>query len=201
MEADPDQVYPVREDTRLLLAAALAEVKPSDRVLELGTGSGFVALNLAGRAALVVATDVNPHACRAARSPGIGMVRADLAAGIGGRFDLVLFNPPYLPTGPDDRLDDWLEKALDGGETGREVIARLVPDLPRVLAPGGRVLIVVSELTGIGEVLDLFGRAGFSGGISRRTRVEGEDLVVLRFSIPPGGSPPAGKPADGRPPS
>jgi release factor glutamine methyltransferase len=190
MEADEDQVYPVRDDTILLLDTVLAEAKPSDRVLELGTGSGYIAHRLAGKVSLIVATDINPHACRVASSHGVGVARADLTAGIRGRFDLVLFNPPYLPTKPGERIDDWLEKALDGGESGREVIARLVSDLPRVLAPGGRVLLVVSELTGAGEVLDLFTGAGFAAEITRRTRIEGEDLMVVkgvRSNRQPGG--------------
>ena len=180
MDADPSQVYPVREDTLLLLEAALGEVRFSDRVLEIGTGSGYIARHLAGRVSLVVATDVNPHACRAAASPGIGVARADLTAGIRGEFDLVLFNAPYLPTRPEERLDDWLEKALDGGESGREIIARLLPDLPRVLAPGGRFLFVISGLTGIPEVLSLLGNAGFRAEIAREEQVEGERLAVVR---------------------
>ena len=184
MDADPDQVYPVREDTQLLLGAALDEAGPSDRVLELGTGSGHVARHLAGKVAFVVATDVNPHACRLASSPGVGIVRADLTAGIRGQFDLVLFNPPYLPTRPVERMEDWLEKALDGGLTGREVIARCIPGLGRVLAPNGRILVLVSGLTGIGEVIDLFRDAGFPAAIFRRTVIEGEELVVLRAMRP-----------------
>ena len=62
------QVYPVEEDTQLLLEAALAEVRPGDRVLEVGTGSGHIAASLADRAARVVALDINPHAVRAARA-------------------------------------------------------------------------------------------------------------------------------------
>jgi release factor glutamine methyltransferase len=180
MDADLSQVYPVREDTLLLLEAALAEAKPSDRVLELGTGSGYIARHLAGRVALIVATDVNPHACHAAASRGVGVARADLTAGIRGQFDLVLFNAPYLPTKPEERLGDWLEKALDGGETGREVIARLLPDLPRMLVPGGRLLLVISELTGEREVLGLLRGAGFQAMIIREDRVEGERLMVVR---------------------
>jgi release factor glutamine methyltransferase len=180
MDADPSQVYPVREDTLLLLQAALTEADPSDRVLELGTGSGYVTRHLVGKVALLVATDVNPHACRAAAAPGLGVARADLTAGIRGQFDLVLFNAPYLPTVAEERLDDWLEKALDGGETGREVIARLLPDLPRVLAAGGRLLLVISELTGVKEVLALLRDAGFRAEIAREERAEGERLVVVR---------------------
>ena len=196
MDRNPDQVYPVREDTLLLLEAALAEARPSDRVLELGTGSGFIARHLAGRVSLIVATDVNPHACRAAAAPSVGVVRADLAAGIRGKFDLVLFNPPYLPTRPEERMGDWLEKALDGGESGREVIERLVPDLRRILVPGGRLLIVISDLTGPGEVLALLGEAGFPAGICRKTRIEGEELMVIRAAGPPDEPPGEGMPPE-----
>jgi len=180
MEVERDQVYPVREDTLLLLGAALSEAGPSDRVLELGTGSGYIARHLAGKVALVVATDVNPHACRVATSPGVEIARTHLTDGIRGQFDLVLFNPPYLPTKPEERMEDWLEKALDGGATGREVISRLLPDLPRVLAPGGRVLLVISELTGEGEVLALLGDAGFPARIVREERYEGERIMVVK---------------------
>jgi release factor glutamine methyltransferase len=179
MEPDPDQVYPVREDSLLLLEAALDEVRPSDRVLDLGTGSGYIARHLVGKATLIIATDVNPHACRMATSDGIGVARADLTTGLQGHFDLILFNPPYLPTKPGERINDWLEKALDGGENGREVIRRLLPDLPRVLASGGRLLLAFSEVTGVGEVFALLRDAGFSAGVVRRNRVEGEDLLVV----------------------
>ena len=180
MDPDPDQVYPVREDTLLLLEAALDEVKLSDRVLDLGTGSGYIARYLVGKVSLLIATDVNPHACRMASSDGIGVARADLTAGLRGHFDLILFNPPYLPTKPGERVNDWLEKALDGGENGRDVLQRLLPDLPRVLAPGGRLLLVFSEVTGIEAVLALLKGAGFSAGVVRRNRVEGEDLLVVK---------------------
>ena len=110
---------------------------PGDWVLEVGTGSGHIAASLAGRAALVVALDINPHAVRAARRRDVEVIRADLFAGVRGPFDLVLFNPPYLPTAPDERLDDWLEYALDGGPDGRRTIARFLDGLPAVLAPAG----------------------------------------------------------------
>ncbi|MDK2989417.1 MAG: release factor glutamine methyltransferase, partial [Methanoculleus sp.] len=67
----PDQVYPPAEDSELLLRAALREVLETDRVLEVGTGSGCVAAGLLGRAAAVVATDINPHAVECARARGV----------------------------------------------------------------------------------------------------------------------------------
>jgi len=176
----PDQVYPPAEDSELLLRAALAEVRPDDRVLEVGTGSGYVAAGLLSRAGAVAATDINPHAARCARARGVAAVRTDLVAGLSGPFDLILFNPPYLPTTPEERVDDWLEYALDGGSTGRVVIERFVADAGRVLAPFGRVLLLVSSLTGPDEVRELFARKGFVSFVVDEEVIEGETLYVLR---------------------
>ena len=63
---DSTQVYYPEADTYLLLEAALAEVKPGERVLEVGTGSGLIAAEIAGITG-VVATDINPHAVLCAR--------------------------------------------------------------------------------------------------------------------------------------
>jgi release factor glutamine methyltransferase len=175
-----DQVYQPEEDTYLLLRAAVREVRTTDRVLEVGTGSGLIAADLACRAAQVIATDINPHAAAQARDRGVEVVRTDLFSGLSGPFDLVLFNPPYLPTQPEDRIDDWLEHALDGGPTGRAVIERFVEDVDLVLAPFGRVLLLVSSLTGLDEVGELFARHGFVAFVVESERLEGETLYVLR---------------------
>jgi release factor glutamine methyltransferase len=177
-----DQVYAPAEDTFLIRDAALAEVRPDDRVLEVGCGSGAVSAALLGRAGSVAATDINPHAVRAARALGVETVRTDLMAGVRGPFDLVLFNPPYLPTAPEERLDDWLEYALDGGPTGRETIERFAADIGRVLAPFGRILLLVSSLTGPEEVRKHFAGLGYIVLLAAKERVEGEDLLVLRIS-------------------
>lgn len=173
------RVYPVEEDTLLLLEAARAECRPGERVLEIGCGSGYISGEIS-RTAEVIATDINPYAVRAARKLGIDVVRADLFSGICGLFDLVIFNPPYLPTSPDERMDDWLEYALDGGPDGRFVIARFIDGVGSMLAPGGRFLLLVSSVTGIAEVVRMIRDAGFRAEEVTRTQVEGEDLVVLR---------------------
>ncbi len=181
MSYDPAQVYQPEADTFLLIEAALAEVRPGDRVLEIGTGSGSISKALV-RDCDIVATDINPHAVFCARQNGLEVVRTDLCLGIRGRFDLVIFNPPYLPTQPEERIDDWLEYALDGGTTGREVIGRFADSVEDVLAPKGRVLVLVSSLTGIPEVRDLFARHGFTTEIVQRQTIEDEVLCVLRIT-------------------
>src|SRR5512137_2455149 len=76
MPHDPSQVYKPEADTYLLLDAARAEVKAGDRVLEIGTGSGLIAAELA-KVTGVIATDINPHAVLCARKRGVDVVRSD----------------------------------------------------------------------------------------------------------------------------
>ena len=180
MPHDPSQVYVPEADTWLLLDAARAEVNPGDRVLEIGTGSGLIAAELA-RVTGVVATDINPHAVRCAQKKGVTVVQNDLFCGIRSSFDVIVFNPPYLPTQPEDRIDDWLEHALDGGLNGRVVIERFSEQVSRVLAPNGRILLLISSLTGLPEVRDLFFRLGFISEIISRKKIEDETLYVLKI--------------------
>jgi len=185
MSYDPAQVYQPEADTLLLLRAAQAEVRSGDRVLEIGTGSGRIAAALV-QDCDIVATDINPHAVFCAREQGVDVIRCDLFSGLRGSFDLILFNPPYLPTQPEERIDDWLEYALDGGATGRDVIERFADGVGGVLTPEGRILLLVSALTGIAEVCGQFDRYGYSCKEVVQETVEGEVLVVFRVTRVPG---------------
>lgn len=181
MDYDPSQVYQPEADTYLLLDAALKEVRAGNRVLEVGTGSGRIAAEMR-RGTRTIATDINPHAAISAHKLGVDVVRCNLMDAIRGKFDLILFNPPYLPTEPHERIDDWLEYALDGGKTGRETLERFAAGVSRILAPGGRILVLISSLTGPDEVKALFAKEGFTAEVVREEKVEDEVLSVLRFA-------------------
>lgn len=175
-------VYQPAEDSGLLADAAVEFAR--GRVLEVGTGSGWVAEQVAekGNTERVVASDLNPHACRSARERGLEAVRGNLLAPFAeGSFETVLFNPPYLPTDPDNEWDDWMEHALSGGESGRRVIEPFLADVRRVLAPEGRALLLISTLTGVEAVRD---RAREAGLTTRQVAEEAhpyEKLLVLRL--------------------
>ncbi|QKY17227.1 HemK2/MTQ2 family protein methyltransferase [Halorubrum sp. CBA1229] len=178
---DDAVVYQPAEDSGLLAEAAVESAH--GRVLEVGTGSGWVAARIAAERDLdVVASDLNPHAARQARERGVEGVVADLLAPFReDAFDTVCFNPPYLPTDPDNEWGDWMERALSGGESGRELIEPFLADVGRVLAPGGVVLLLVSSLTGYDEVLALIDDAGFDHEVAVEESFPFETLTVLRL--------------------
>jgi release factor glutamine methyltransferase len=191
-----DRVYQPAEDSALLAEAACEAVSSTQRVLDVGTGSGYVAARVAETGARVVGSDRNPYACRQARENGIEIVRADLTSAFGEvTFDVVTFNPPYLPTAPDDlpvgsdgredderdNGEDWMDVALSGGETGRAVIEPFLDTVSRVLRPRGIVLMLVSTLTGLDDVEIRAREAGFEVEQVAEESHFFERLVVLKL--------------------
>ncbi|QLC34551.1 methyltransferase domain-containing protein [Halarchaeum sp. CBA1220] len=177
------EVYDPAEDSRLLADVASDAVESDDTVLDVGTGSGYVASTVAAETgARVVGSDLNPHACRRTREAGVEAVRADLVAPFrDGAFDAVLFNPPYLPADAAAAREDWMEVALTGGETGREVVEAFLDDVGRVLAPSGYALVLVSTLTGVDEVVEYAGERGFSAAALADESFPFETLTVLKL--------------------
>ena len=178
-------VYQPAEDSQLLADAVCERLAadPNDVILEVGTGSGYVAGRISEVTdARVVASDLNPHAVRQARGEGVETVRADLVSPFAdGAFDVVAFNPPYLPTDPDHEWDDWMERALSGGEDGRAVIDPFLERVGRVLAPDGVVYLLVSSLTGVDEVVERAGEEGFSAVAVADESFPFETLTVLEL--------------------
>ncbi|WP_323190137.1 HemK2/MTQ2 family protein methyltransferase [Halostella sp. PRR32] len=181
------EVYQPAEDSHLLATAAVETVGDGDRVLDVGTGSGYVAGSVAEETgAEVVASDLNPHACQQARERAaaagvdISVVRGDLVAPFrDGAFDAILFNPPYLPASEEAERDDWMEVALSGGESGRAVVDPFLDAVGRVLAPGGVVCLLVSTLTGFDEVIARADDQGFSAETVVEESYPFETLSIL----------------------
>ena len=172
-------VYQPAEDSGLLAEAAVKHAR--GRVLEVGTGSGWVAQQVAEETGLrVVGSDLNPHAAQQARERGVEAVVGSLIDPFAAdTFDTVCFNPPYLPTDPDNEWGDWMEHALSGGESGRELIEPFLADVDRVLRPDGVVLLLVSSLTGYEAVLELIETAGFTHEVAVEESFPFETLTVL----------------------
>ena len=147
-----------RPETEILVETALRLGAGACRVLDVCTGSGAVGAVLARelRGARVWASDVDRDALAVARTnvarhaPRVAFVRADLLAGFrAAAFDLVVANPPYVAAscfpGLAPEVRDWEPRvALTAGADGLALLRRLVADVPRVLAPGGWLVVEMS---------------------------------------------------------
>ena len=150
-------VYHPREDS-FLLKDYLEELELEDkRVLDMGTGSGIIGIEAAKQGAEVIAADINPEAIEAAGNnagdvSSIEFVESDLFENIDGKFDFLLFNPPYLP-GKEGVGD---EEIWRGGENGIEVTQKFLQDAPDYLKERGKILVVMSSHADWEPVLERF---------------------------------------------
>lgn len=174
--------YQPAEDSYLLATTCLDHIGRDDTVLDVGTGSGFIAERIReGTGASVVGVDINSVACEVAGNRGISVIRGHLASAFrANTFDIVVCNPPYLPEVSDERRDDGLDDALWGGETGRAVVSALLDDVPRVLHQGGEVYLLVSSLMNVSAVRRLARESEFEvSEIARDDSYPDETLSVL----------------------
>jgi len=144
-----------RPETELIVECALrVSRRERPRVLDVGTGSGCLAVTLALelRGSTVAATDVSTAAVSVARrnaralGADVSLTVGDLAAHVRGPFDLVVANLPYVPGGEIPGLSLEIRAhephlALDGGEDGADLLRTFLSDLPRLLSPGGHALL------------------------------------------------------------
>ena len=166
LKVTPSVLIP-RPETEILVERAIA-LKPK-RVLDLGTGSGAIAAALA--AALpqseIVATDISASALAVAKRnlpPGVVLKRGpDFEPVKGEKFDLVVSNPPYIPSGEIDGLQAEVRKeprvALDGGRDGLDIVRRILRGAPRALVEigDGQAEILRSVFRGVRFHKDLAG--------------------------------------------
>ena len=159
---DPRVLIP-RPETELLVEQALSfsteRRLAGPRILDIGTGSGAIAVTLAAELpdASIVATDISEYALAAAlenaRSAGIEdrveFVHCSLAEKVTGRFEIVVCNPPYVLSaflsGSDVQPELAYEPhtALDGGSDGMTVYSPLLSSLSAILAPGGAAFVEI----------------------------------------------------------
>jgi release factor glutamine methyltransferase len=184
-----------RGDSETIVEAALAAFEaPAGirRVLDLGTGTGALLLAVLSECSgatgvgVDLSADAAALAARNAAANGLAERAAflcgDWAEAIVGRFDLILSNPPYVETADMPRLMPEVARfepalALDGGTDGLDAYRRVVPQLPRLLAPGGRAVLEVGQ--GQRSGVEALGRRAGLAPLSVRRDLAGIERALV----------------------
>lgn len=166
----------------------LARSMRTPRIVDVGTGSGCIALALAKELsdAQIHATEVSPtalevaeaNAARLQMSGRITFHDTNLLDGVDGSFDFVVSNPPYVGESEEDQVQLEVRKfeprnAVFAGPTGLEVIARLVPEAREKLNPGGWLVIEISGTIaeGVRSLLEAWNKVQITNDLQGIPRV------------------------------
>ena len=185
-EIETDELVYIPSDDTFLLAENL-EIKEGMSVLEIGTGSGLVSMYASLLTDDVTATDINYNALELAEKNfklnNIDTVKLEFGDMFepvkDKKFDVILFNTPYLPTDSDDVIDDDLNYAFDGGLNGRKVIDRFINEVSNHLNDKGIVQMIQSSLSDNDRTLDMFDRNGCVAEIAESEQFFFEEIVLI----------------------
>ena len=173
-------IYEPREDSFLL--QSLIKEYAFGRVLDMGTGFGIQALKAAESKQVieVLAVDINPQAIeqlnQIIKEQKIRKIQAevsDLFSKVHGKFDLIIFNPPYLPQ--DKGIED---DALYGGKKGWELSEKFLQQASKHLVPKGRILFLFSSLTHKNKIDEIIGNNLFEFKEIAREKFAFEELYI-----------------------
>ncbi|KAI5332422.1 hypothetical protein L3X38_022551 [Prunus dulcis] len=193
------EVYEPCDDSFALVDALLADRKnllehQPTLCLELGCGSGYVITSLAlivGQEAHYIATDINPHAVRVTRETleahGVHaeLITTNIASGLqkrlAGLVDVIVVNPPYVPTPEDEVGHEGIASAWAGGENGRSVIDKILPVADNLLSEKGWLYMVTLTENNPSEICLQMKEKGYASRIIVQRLTEEENLQIIKF--------------------
>lgn len=157
-----ERVLIPRPETEEMVMMAIAGAEEGQHILDLCTGSGAIAiaaykeLEKSGRKCKVTAVDISAEALElakenaAANEADVLFIQSDMFSRIRGRFDIIISNPPYIPTATVNTLQREVKEheprlALDGGKDGLDFYRRIAADAGKYLARGGMLIMEVGE--------------------------------------------------------
>ncbi|KAJ7756480.1 S-adenosyl-L-methionine-dependent methyltransferase [Mycena maculata] len=203
---DYEHIYEPAEDTFILLDALEQDAEELTTMgplisLEIGSGSGCVSSFLGSitgpSAVLYLCTDINPHACKCSSATGrqnkvpLELVNASLAQPLLSRLrksvDIILFNPPYVPTVRDEasgaQTDRDIGGSWAGGQDGMQVTDRFFPQVDDLLSPRGRFYLVAVSQNNVPDIQRRMREEyALESKVVLQRRAGREHLFVIRFA-------------------
>ncbi|MFH1801227.1 MAG: HemK2/MTQ2 family protein methyltransferase [archaeon] len=171
------EIYSPEEDSYLLSEVLKKlKIKPDAKVLEIGCGSGIQLQILKDKKIKkLLGVDINPEAVAHCRKIGFNCFKSDLFENIDGKFNIIIFNPPYLPEDFREPADS--STATTGGKKGSEIINRFLEQAKKHLFLEGKVILLTSSLTGEINWRD------YNRKILARKKLFFEELLVWELSL------------------
>jgi release factor glutamine methyltransferase len=188
------EVYDPAEDTFLLLESI--DINKNDSVYEIGTGCGIIALYCAKQGANVICSDINPIAVELTKKNYL-INRFNLNGNLEIRqgnlfspliksedFDVIIFNPPYLPTKKYELVkgSGWFDIATSGGKSGIDIITNFIKDLSLFLKKDGKAYFIFSSLSNKEKLDNIIKKNRFISNIVNKKIFNDETLIVYVLS-------------------
>ena len=154
----------------------ILEKNPKTKVLEMGSGSGIQLVTLRDLGIKnITGTDINPAAVRKCKSLGFRCVLSNLFSKISGKYDIIIFNPPYLPT--DNREPKSSRAATTGGKKGSEIINKFLRLAKSHLRKNGKIFLLTSSLT------EKVYFSGYEKTVISRKKIFFEELIIFELRL------------------
>jgi len=189
------EVYEPSEDTFLLLDSIIVE--NDQNILEIGAGTGIISLVCAQKGAQVICSDVNPYAIETINKNikenqkqfkgSIEVRTGDLFEIVEEKetFDIIIFNPPYLPTTKEEKkgISEWYAKSFDGGPMGLTVTIKFLKQLKSYLKKDGKAFFIYSSLSKKEQLEQTLKSLSLKYTIIKQLRCDDEILSIYQISF------------------
>ncbi len=167
-------IYEPQEDSFLLLKHI--KEYAIGKVLDMGSGSGILAEEALKYTKNVLAADINEESVRLCKIKNINAIISDLFSNVNERFNLIIFNPPYLPE--DESENEEIKRTISGGKRGYELIERFLKEARNYLNNEGRILLLFSSLTNKKKIDNLIKNNNFRFILLEKEKLFFEELYV-----------------------
>ncbi|XP_060516555.1 methyltransferase N6AMT1 [Cylas formicarius] len=189
------EVYHPAEDTFLFLDALEEELNfiqhlNPTMICEVGSGSGLIVTALATilkYSCAYFSTDINFQACLATMKTAsmndvfINSVNMNLLTCFKAQFDMIMFNPPYVPTDSSEVVGNGINRSWAGGSLGREVLDKFLYTLPDLLRPNGVCYLLLLKENKTKEIVEILSQRNFKSVLIKQRKIPGEHLFVYKF--------------------